>query len=79
MSVTEGHYPTLAVAATKDAWYAWVSPRLLDASQKDELIPMGDPSKQRLIIGHNVSYDRVRIREEYRLKGTNTRFLDTMR
>jgi len=40
---------------------------------------MGDPSKQRLIIGHNVSYDRVRIREEYRLKGTNTRFLDTMR
>lgn len=32
----------------------------------------------KLIVGHNVSYDRARIREQYQLQCTPTRFLDTM-
>ncbi|XP_060709269.1 DNA polymerase subunit gamma-1 isoform X2 [Hemiscyllium ocellatum] len=33
---------------------------------------------ERLIIGHNVSYDRARVKEQYFMKGTALRFLDTM-
>ncbi|XP_069767303.1 DNA polymerase subunit gamma-1 isoform X2 [Narcine bancroftii] len=40
------------------------------------------PSKgewlERLVIGHNVSYDRARVKEQYLMKGTKLRFLDTM-
>ncbi|CRK99798.1 CLUMA_CG013106, isoform A [Clunio marinus] len=32
----------------------------------------------RIIIGHNVSYDRARIKEQYWIENTATRFLDTM-
>ncbi|EDW13493.1 DNA polymerase subunit gamma-1, mitochondrial [Drosophila mojavensis] len=43
----------------------------------DELIPLGhkEPS---LVVGHNVSYDRARIREQYLIEDTKTRFVDTM-
>lgn len=34
--------------------------------------------KPKIIIGHNVSYDRARIKEQYWLNRTGTRFLDTM-
>jgi DNA polymerase gamma 1 len=34
--------------------------------------------KPRLIIGHNVSYDRARIKEQYWMENTGLRFLDTM-
>lgn len=34
--------------------------------------------KPRLIVGHNVSFDRARIKEQYWLETTGTRFLDTM-
>lgn len=34
--------------------------------------------KERIVIGHNVSYDRARIKEQYFVEGTKTRFLDTM-
>ncbi|XP_048418608.2 DNA polymerase subunit gamma-1 [Stegostoma tigrinum] len=33
---------------------------------------------ERLVIGHNVSYDRARVKEQYLMKGTRLRFLDTM-
>lgn len=32
----------------------------------------------KIIVGHNVSYDRIRIKEQYWLNKTATRFLDTM-
>ncbi|XP_051161873.1 DNA polymerase subunit gamma-1, mitochondrial isoform X2 [Leptopilina boulardi] len=32
----------------------------------------------KIIIGHNVSYDRARIKEQYWLNSTGTRFIDTM-
>ncbi|XP_058127689.1 DNA polymerase subunit gamma-1, mitochondrial [Anopheles ziemanni] len=34
--------------------------------------------RPRIVIGHNVSYDRARIREQYWLEPTPLRFLDTM-
>ncbi|KAH9917109.1 gamma DNA-directed DNA polymerase [Epithele typhae] len=54
----------MACAATKNAWYAWISPWLLGETQDpQQLIPFGDPA---------------RVREEYHVAGTQTRFLDTM-
>lgn len=53
-----------------------------------DLIPLETPPnsvcppeggwKERLVIGHNVSFDRAHIKEQYLLKGSKTRFLDTM-
>nr|XP_033776955.1 DNA polymerase subunit gamma-1 isoform X2 [Geotrypetes seraphini] len=34
--------------------------------------------KERLIVGHNVSFDRAYIKEQYLIKGSQMRFLDTM-
>lgn len=35
-------------------------------------------SKPRVVVGHNVSYDRARIKEQYWLESTGMRFIDTM-
>ncbi|XP_037538638.1 DNA polymerase subunit gamma-1 [Nematolebias whitei] len=40
--------------------------------------PPGGQWKERLIIGHNVSFDRSYIKEQYLLKGSKMRFMDTM-
>ncbi|KAK4324507.1 hypothetical protein Pmani_004853 [Petrolisthes manimaculis] len=32
----------------------------------------------RIVVGHNVSYDRIRVREQYFMEGTPLRFVDTM-
>uniref|UniRef100_UPI00398F448B DNA polymerase subunit gamma-1 n=1 Tax=Pristiophorus japonicus TaxID=55135 RepID=UPI00398F448B len=63
--------------------YTWSSQLLLA-----DLIPLETsgnsthPSRgewpERLVIGHNVSYDRARVKEQYLMKGTRLRFLDTM-
>jgi DNA polymerase gamma 1 len=77
-------YAVLACAASPTAWYAWISPWLLGESDEPQhLIPLTGGSREdknasRLVVGHNVSYDRARIREEYSLAHTRTRFLDTM-
>ena len=72
-------YPIMACAVSNDAWYAWISPWLLGESEDPEhLIPLGNPDLHRVVVGHNVSYDRGRIADEYSLKGTKSRFIDTM-
>ncbi|KAJ1311778.1 hypothetical protein OPQ81_010245 [Rhizoctonia solani] len=72
-------FAVMACAVSKSAWYVWISPWLLGLDPSPEhLIPIGDPSQPRVIVGHNVSYDRARILEEYTMQGTKTRFLDTM-
>uniref|UniRef100_A0A3Q4GIG5 DNA polymerase subunit gamma-1 n=1 Tax=Neolamprologus brichardi TaxID=32507 RepID=A0A3Q4GIG5_NEOBR len=38
----------------------------------------GGKWKERLIVGHNVSFDRAHIKEQYLLKGSKVRFMDTM-
>ncbi|XP_033940658.1 DNA polymerase subunit gamma-1 isoform X1 [Pseudochaenichthys georgianus] len=40
--------------------------------------PPGGQWKERLIVGHNVSFDRTFIKEQYLLKGSKVRFMDTM-
>uniref|UniRef100_A0A3P8XBD4 DNA polymerase subunit gamma-1 n=1 Tax=Esox lucius TaxID=8010 RepID=A0A3P8XBD4_ESOLU len=40
--------------------------------------PPGNHWSERLIVGHNVSFDRSYIKEQYLLKGSKARFLDTM-
>ncbi|KAL7929996.1 DNA polymerase family A domain-containing protein [Trichoderma chlorosporum] len=72
-------FAVMACAVSPTAWYSWLSPWLLGETENErQLIPMGDPTKDRIIVGHNVGYDRARILEEYNLKQTRTGFLDTM-
>ncbi|KAK8124776.1 DNA polymerase family A [Apiospora kogelbergensis] len=75
----ESSFAVMACAVSPTAWYAWLSPWLLGESESDKhLIPLGDPTKERIIVGHNVGYDRARILEEYDLKQSRNSFLDTM-
>lgn len=75
----ESNYAVMACALGPTAWYAWLSPWLLGESKSmKQLVPLGDPTKDRIIIGHNIGYDRARIREEYDLKQTRNAFIDTM-
>ncbi|KAI0199637.1 DNA polymerase gamma [Astrocystis sublimbata] len=75
----ESSYAVMACAMSPTAWYAWLSPWLLGESDSDKhLIPLGDPTRDRIIVGHNIGYDRARILEEYDLKQTRNSFLDTM-
>lgn len=50
------------------------------ACHPHELIPLfnNKSSIPRIVIGHNVGYDRARVKEEYSLERTQTRWLDTL-
>lgn len=73
------NYAVMAAAVSPTAWYAWVSPILTGESDSfDHLIPLDTLGKERVVIGHNVGYDRARILEEYNLKESKAFFLDTM-
>ncbi|GAB6028567.1 hypothetical protein CHUAL_002708 [Chamberlinius hualienensis] len=92
--VSESNLPILATAASTSAWYSWCSSRLLkdrvpvsptfglndlinlETKPGQNKLPKG--SNEKLIVGHNVSYDRARLKEQYFLKDTKTRFIDTM-
>lgn len=77
--MSEGKFPTLAVVATQEAWYSWTSPYLLgETTDKQQLIPFGNNHQKRLIVGHNVGYDRARIAEEYSRVASNIKYIDTM-
>jgi DNA polymerase gamma 1 len=72
-------FAIMACAASPTAWYSWISPWLLGESESNQhLVPLGNPNKERIVVGHNVGYDRARILEEYSIKPTKTAFLDTM-
>ncbi|KAJ4162583.1 DNA-directed DNA polymerase gamma mip1 [Fusarium falciforme] len=75
----ESPFAVMACASSPTAWYAWLSPWLLGETENDrQLIPLGEPTKDRVIVGHNIGYDRARILEEYNIKQTRNAFLDTM-
>lgn len=75
----ESPYAVMACAASATAWYAWISPWLMGESESDRhLIPLGNPEIPRIIIGHNVGYDRARAAEEYDVKQSRNFFIDTM-
>lgn len=60
----ETPFPAMACAVSATAWYGWLSPWLLGESKSDRhLIPLGDPSKPRVIVGHNIGYDRARCQQ----------------
>ncbi|KLU89344.1 DNA polymerase gamma [Magnaporthiopsis poae ATCC 64411] len=75
----EHPFAVMACAASPTAWYAWISPWLLGESENErQLIPLGDPTQERIVVGHNVGYDRARVMEEYNLEQTRNFFIDTM-
>ncbi|KAH3913407.1 mitochondrial DNA polymerase catalytic subunit [Parastagonospora nodorum] len=75
----ETSFACMACAVSPTTWYAWLSPWLLGESDSDRhLIPLGDTSQHRIIVGHNVGYDRARIAEEYSIAQSNNCFVDTM-
>lgn len=75
----EHSFAVMACVASPTAWYAWLSPWLLGESKDPaHLIPLGDPTQPRIIIGHNIGYDRARVLEEYDMKQTRNFFVDTM-
>ncbi|KAJ1179987.1 hypothetical protein NDU88_005215 [Pleurodeles waltl] len=63
--------------------YSWSSQLTLsDLIPLETAINTNYPAKhnwtERLVVGHNVSFDRAHIKEQYLLKGSKMRFLDTM-
>jgi DNA polymerase gamma 1 len=75
----EHSFAVMACAVSPTAWYAWLSPWLLGESENVvQLIPLGDPSQPRIVIGHNIGYDRARVLEEYHMTQTRNFFIDTM-
>ena len=74
--VRNGYGPVIATALSSNAWYCWISQILFDGTMLrptkechfNDLIPIENEyvkDTPRLIIGHNVGYDRARIREQY--------------
>ena len=70
------HLPIIATAVSPEGWYSWISNKLYYNhdhstinSTPDDLISVGPTAghEQRLVVGHNVSYDRARIKEEYNI------------
>ncbi|XP_021263131.1 DNA polymerase subunit gamma-1 [Numida meleagris] len=88
--VTAGQCPTMAVAVSPHAWYSWCSRRLLEQRYSwgprlalHDLVPLEGAARQqegseRVVVGHNVAFDRAFIREQYLVQGSRLRFLDTM-
>jgi DNA polymerase gamma 1 len=84
-------FPTLAACLTERGWYTWTSPYLANGRHKDllsldasnltepRLISIPNPKNaERIVIGHNIGFDRVRILEEYLTGGTKNMFIDTL-
>ncbi|KAJ0172784.1 hypothetical protein K1T71_011923 [Dendrolimus kikuchii] len=92
--MSAGQRPTLACAVSTDSWYSWISKPVAnnlshvyyDNVTYEDLIPLetdggkpfGDLNRCRVVVGHNVSYDRTKIKEQYWLEKTGVRFMDTM-
>ena len=75
----DNSFAVMACAASPTAWYAWISPWLLGETEDyRQLIPLGDPTKPRIVVGHNIGYDRARAKEEYDLQQSRNFFIDTM-
>lgn len=79
-------YPAMATAATPNAWYSWLSPSIfadVDSPQSgvpSTLIPISTthPDLAKIIVGHNVGYDRSKVLDEYHVNRTRNRWLDTL-
>uniref|UniRef100_A0A5S6QDJ7 DNA-directed DNA polymerase n=1 Tax=Trichuris muris TaxID=70415 RepID=A0A5S6QDJ7_TRIMR len=89
----DGNHPVMATAMSSTAWYSWCSRRLCcprffytQEVALNDLIPLQNGmlladngnSGERIVIGHNVGFDRAYVKEQYNLKDTKLRFWDTM-
>jgi DNA polymerase gamma 1 len=75
----ESPFAVMACAASPTTWYAWLSPWLLGETENDrQLIPLGNPDQPRIVVGHNIGYDRQRVAEEYDISQSKNFFVDTM-
>ena len=75
----ETSFAAMACAMSPTHWYAWLSPWLLgETDNPKQLIPLGDLTKPRIVVGHNIGYDRARVKEEYDIKQSKNFFIDTM-
>ena len=78
-----GAFPIIGTALSAKATYIWLASELIDPSIPEEswdqhsLIPIGE---DRFVVGHNISYDRVRAREGYSLDRTKPEnfYFDTL-
>ncbi|CAO3668757.1 unnamed protein product [Umbelopsis vinacea] len=78
-AVAVGPQAIMATAASPQAWYSWTSPYLFgESDHPNHLIPLGKTGRERIVVGHNVGYDRARILEEYSTTHSKFGFLDTM-
>ncbi|XP_013395097.1 DNA polymerase subunit gamma-1 isoform X2 [Lingula anatina] len=86
--VPESDMPVLATAASPNHWYSWCNQHLIKSDAQgffkmtpDELIPLDMDQggwKEKVVVGHNVGFDRSFVKEQYLIKGPKTRFMDTM-
>ncbi|KAI6184122.1 Mitochondrial DNA polymerase catalytic subunit [Aphelenchoides bicaudatus] len=83
----DGQLPTFAVALSPTNWYMWCSDRFVNLTpvptypRLNHLIPLecaGKSHLPKIVIGHNIGYDRAKVREQYILQESATRFWDTM-
>ena len=81
----QGHKaPILAIVFSDDGYlYAWISPAFLANEDIGEIspavmVPLGPDKEEQLVIGHNVSFDRARVGEEYAFELGRRRYLDTL-
>lgn len=81
--VQGGAFPIIGTALSEKAAYIWLAKELLDPSipveewDQFDFIPIG---VERFVIGHNISYDRVRARESYSTSrdGPENFYFDTL-
>lgn len=72
-------YAVMATCLSPKAWYSWCSPYLTGEDKNNShLIPFATDKRECLIVGHNVSFDRARVLEEYNLNSSKAFYLDTM-
>jgi DNA polymerase gamma 1 len=66
-----GAFPVIGTALSAEAAYIWLAKELIDPTTPVEdwdqfnFIPIGE---NRFVVGHNISYDRVRTQEAYNLE-----------
>ena len=78
-----GAFPIIGTALSAKAAYIWLASELIDPTlpegkwDQHSLIPIGE---NRFVVGHNISYDRVRAREGYSLDRTQPEnfYFDTL-
>jgi DNA polymerase gamma 1 len=78
-----GAFPIIGTALSAKAAYIWLASELIDPSipedkwDQHDLIPIGE---NRFVVGHNISYDRVRAQEGYSLDRTKPEnfYFDTL-